>query len=112
MGQTCQKRRLAPTWVMKTLHREQLPVHGVVRLIQQRAHCRHLRVFEHCVPARFLVLYPVAHTLAVFLAFRSTDVVDKTAQSMPKRYHPQACALTAAVQPGVETRAPALPYRG
>jgi hypothetical protein len=77
--QADQIRRLTATRVMKALHGERLPVDGVVRLIQQRAHRRHLGVFEHRISARFLVLDPVADSLAALLTCRGRDVVDQAA---------------------------------
>jgi hypothetical protein len=50
--------------------------------------------------------------LTVFLAFCGCNVVDKTAQSLPKRHYPQVLALAAAVQQGVELRAQPLTFRG
>src|ERR1043166_1773152 len=44
MGQPAQKRLLAPFGVMAAFHREQLPLDGVMGLIQQRAGDGHLRV--------------------------------------------------------------------
>ena len=88
MRQSRQKRCLAPARVMEAFHVEQLAVDGVVRLIERCAHRRHLRVFEHRIPPRFLVIYPVPHAFAVFLAFRRRGLVHKTAQSLPKRHYP------------------------
>jgi hypothetical protein len=51
--QTSQKRLLTPVGMMKPLHHEQLPVEGVVGLIQQRARHRHLRVCQHRIPTGF-----------------------------------------------------------
>jgi hypothetical protein len=64
---------------METFHVEKLAVNSVVRLIERRAHRRHLRVFEHGIPPRFLVIYPVPHAFAVFLSFRGADGIDKAA---------------------------------
>ena len=50
-----------------------------MRLIQKRAGCWHLRVFEDSIPARFFVLEPVAYAFAMVLSNRSGDVVGKTA---------------------------------
>ena len=111
----CQAREigaLASARMMEAFHHEQLAVHGVVSLIQQRAHCWHLRVFEHRTPTRFLVFHPGPHPFAVFLALSGRDMVDKTAQSLPKRDHPQAFALATAVQQGVKLAAQALTHRG
>jgi hypothetical protein len=65
MCQANEKRRLAPARVMEAFHGEKLAVDGVVRLVQNRAHRRHLRVFEHRIPPRFFVLEPVAAYLGL-----------------------------------------------
>ena len=65
MRQPCQKRLLAATGMVKAFHREQFALHGVMRLIQKRAGCWHLRVFEDGMPARFLLLKPTPYTLTV-----------------------------------------------
>src|SRR6266446_1930196 len=82
-----QKRRLAPTRMVEALHGEQLPVHGVVRLVQPCTHRRHLGVFEYRIPAWLFVLDPVAPSLTVFFANRRRTVIDKAAQSLTKRHH-------------------------
>src|SRR4029434_10470289 len=51
MRQAREKRCLAPTGMVESLHGEELAVDGVMRLIQHRAHRRHLRVCEHGIPA-------------------------------------------------------------
>jgi hypothetical protein len=79
MRQTSEKRPLTSARVMEALHREHLPVNSVMRLIQQRTHRRHLRVFEDRIPPHFFVLEPVAHPLAVLLTHHGRDVVGKMA---------------------------------
>ena len=37
MGEPCQKRLLAPAWMVKSFHRDEFPLHGVVRLVAQGA---------------------------------------------------------------------------
>ena len=66
--------RLTPTGMVETLHGKQLPIHGVVGLIQQRAAGRHLWVGEHRIPPRFLGLKPAPHALAMLLAHCRGDV--------------------------------------
>src|SRR5260370_33558770 len=51
MGEPSQKRLLASFGMMEALHHEQLPVDGVMRLIQERAGHGQLRVCEHRIPA-------------------------------------------------------------
>ena len=80
--QVCQageKHRLTPAGMVEALHGEKLAVDGVVRLIQHGAHRWHLGVGEHRIPARFLCLEPVAHTLAVLCANGRGDVVGTVA---------------------------------
>ena len=72
-----EKRLLAATWVMKPFHDEQLPLDSVMRLIQQGAGCRHLGVFEHGIPAGFLLPKPAPDALAVGGPRRGGDVVHK-----------------------------------
>ena len=74
-----EKRRLAPTRVMKAFHVEELAVDRVMRLIQCRAHRRHLRVFEHRIPARFLLFEPIPYAFTVLLAHCGRDVGGKAA---------------------------------
>ena len=65
MYQPSQKRLLAPFEMMKALHHAELPVDGVMRLIEQGAGHGHTGVFEYGIPARFLVLEPLLHALPV-----------------------------------------------
>jgi len=53
MGEPAQKRLLAPVGMMEALHHEELPVHSVMRLIEQRTGHGHLRVFKDGIPAGF-----------------------------------------------------------
>ena len=86
----------------ESLHGEQLAVHGVVRLIQNCTHRRHLGVFEYRVSARFFGLKPVANTLAVRLAHRRVDAIGKMAQALTQGHHSQAFALSTPMQQSVE----------
>ena len=49
------KRLLTPLGMMEAFQREQLPLDGIMGLIQQAAGDGYLRVCEHHVPTRFLV---------------------------------------------------------
>ena len=54
--QVCQpreKRLLASVWMVKAFHGKQLPLDGIMGLIQERAGHRHLGVCEDGIPARF-----------------------------------------------------------
>ena len=77
--QSCKKRLLAPARVMKPFHGEQLPLDGVMGLIQEGARGGHLRVFEHRIPAGFLRLKPASHALAIGRSRRVGDVVGEVA---------------------------------
>ena len=65
VSQAGEKRLLAAPWVMKAFHGEQFPLHRVMRLIEQRARHRHLRVFQDRIPARLLGLPPAPPTRAI-----------------------------------------------
>src|SRR6266478_8802494 len=60
-----EKHLLAPFGVMEAFHREQLPLDGVMGLIQQGAGGGHLRVCEHRIPPGFLLLEPAPDALAI-----------------------------------------------
>jgi hypothetical protein len=75
--QPCQKRLLVTPRVMKAFHREELPLDGVMGLIQQGTGHGHLRVGKHRIPARLLVLHPTSHALASGRSSRAGDVVHK-----------------------------------
>src|SRR5438105_15503262 len=89
-----QKRLLAAVWVMEAFHGEQLPLKGVMGLIEQSAGCRHLRVGEDGIPARLLGLKPASHERASSGSSGGGDVVQKVAEPLPQRKHAQAFALT------------------
>jgi hypothetical protein len=69
-------------------HYEQLPVDGVVDLIQQCAGRWHPGVFDDRIPARLLVLEPLPYACAVGRSSRGGDVVRKAAQPLAQRTHP------------------------
>jgi hypothetical protein len=77
--QACEKRLLASSWVVKPFHHEEFSVNGIMDLIQEGAGHGHLRVCEHCIPARLLVLKPASYALAVGRPSRVGDVVGKVA---------------------------------
>ena len=93
VSQACEKRLLAPARVMKAFHGEQFPLDGVMRLIEQRARDRHLRVFEDGIPPGLLVVEPLSYALAVGHPSRRSDMVSKTPQPLAEGKHPQALAL-------------------
>ena len=77
--QPWKKRLLAPFGMMEALHREPWPFHGVMGLIQQGARHRHLRVFEHRIPPRLLLLEPAPDALPVGHPCAVCHVVGKVA---------------------------------
>jgi hypothetical protein len=72
---------------------------------QQRAGDGHLRVGEHRIPPRLLLLHPAPHPRAIGWPGRGGDVVRKVAQSLAQRKHPQALALARSVEQSVQLRA-------
>ena len=74
--------------MMEALHHEELPVNRVMGLIQQGAGHRHLRVCEDRIPACFLGLKPLAHTVAVGLPCGMGDMVGKVASPLAQSKHP------------------------
>ena len=70
--------------MMEAFHHEQLPIDGVVGLIQQGARHGHLGVCEHGIPARLFVLEPLSHPLAIGRSRHSADVIDKAAPHLPR----------------------------
>jgi hypothetical protein len=105
VGEPCEKRLLASTWVMKAFHGEQLPLDGIMGLIQQGAGHRHLGVFENGIPARLFVLHPAPHPRAIGGPSCGSDMIGKAAQPLAERKHPQTLPLSRAVPQGVELRA-------
>jgi hypothetical protein len=79
MGESSQKRLLAPVGMMEALHHEELPVNRVMRLIQEGAGHRPLGVCEDRLPAGFLLLKPAPYTLAIGDPCCGGDVVGKVA---------------------------------
>jgi hypothetical protein len=77
MCQPDKKCLLASIWMMKSFHHEQFPVYGVMGLIQQGAGDWHLRVFEHRIPAGFLLLNPMPYACAMSYPSRGGHMVGK-----------------------------------
>jgi len=107
-----QKRSLTAPWMMEPLHRKQLPLDGIMGLIEQRAGHGHLRVCEDRIPASLLGLKPASHALAIGRSSGGSDVVHTVAEPLPQRKHPQALALACPVPQGVELCAQRLARRG
>ena len=100
-----EKGLLTATGMVKPFHGKELPLDGVMGLIQERAGHRHLGGCKDGIPARLLLLYPAPHTLAVRRPSRGGDVSGKAPSPLPQRKHPPARALARPVQQGVERRA-------
>jgi hypothetical protein len=98
MGESSQKRLLPPVRMMEALHHEQLPLHGVMRLIPQGAGDGHLRVCEHRIPAGFLLVKPAPHPLAIGRLRCVGDVIDTVTSPLAERKHAQPFALSHSVQ--------------
>jgi pyridoxal phosphate-dependent enzyme len=98
VGEPRQKYPLAPVGMMKGFHHEQLPVNGVMRLIQEGAGHRHPGVFQHRIPAGFLLVKPAPHPLAIGCSGRGSDVLDKVAEPLTERHHAQALTLSHPVE--------------
>jgi len=107
-----EKRLLAPFGVMEAFHREPLPLDSVVGLISQGAGHRHLRICEHRIPARFLLLNPAPHARAIGCPSRGGDVIGKVAQPLAQRKHAPAFALACPGEQRVALRAQGLADRG
>src|SRR5262245_45174030 len=58
VGEPCEKRLLTAPGMMEALHRKELPLEGVMRLIQQGAGYGHLWGCEDHIPAGFLLVKP------------------------------------------------------
>src|SRR5262245_18294249 len=74
-----EKRLWTATGRVKALHRKELPLDGVMGLIQQGPGHGHLRVCQHRIPTGLLVLYPASYPLAIGRPCRVRDVLDKVA---------------------------------
>src|SRR5438093_72998 len=94
----CWTQEMAETW-------STLPSRSI------RGH-RHTGVFEHRIPARFLVVDPLPDAFAVGRPSCASDGVRKAAQLLAGCKHSQAFALSTPVYQGVELRAERLADRG
>jgi hypothetical protein len=92
--QSSEKRLLAATWMVKPLHREEVPLEGVVGLIQQRAGHRHLRVFKHRIPTRLLAVEPASYALAVGHPCAVRHMIGNVAEPLTQRTYSQALPLS------------------
>ena len=79
MGQSSQKRLLTLVRMMEAFHHAQLPLDGVMRLIEQGTGHWHLGVCKHRIPARFLLLKPLSYACAVGCPGCVRDMVSEVA---------------------------------
>src|SRR5215468_6364607 len=98
--------------MVEAFHHKQLPLEGVVGLVEESAGGWHLWIFKDGIPPRLLVLEPAPHPLAVGWSSGGGDMVHKAAEPLPQRKHPQALALACPVPQGVALRAQRLAHRG
>jgi hypothetical protein len=71
-------------------------------LIQQGAGGWHTRVFQHRIPAGFLVLEPAPDAFPVDRPSRARDVASKVAEPLAQRKHAQTFALACVVEQRME----------
>jgi hypothetical protein len=74
-----EKRLLMATGMVKPFHGKELPLDGVMGLIQQSTGHGHLRVCKHGIPTCLLVLHPAPDPRAIGRTRRVGDVVNKVA---------------------------------
>ena len=111
VGQPRQNRLLAAFGMMEALHHEQLPLDGVMGLIQQCTGHGHLWVCEDRIPARLLLLEPAPDPLPMSRPGLLRHMVGEVASPLAQGNHPQTLTLTRPVQEGVELRAECLAHR-
>src|SRR5262249_6017689 len=104
VGEPCEKRLLTAPGMMEALHRKELPLEGVMRLIQQGAGYGHLWGCEDHIPAGFLLVKPAPRPLALSCSSRGAGGVVKVAEPLPERHRAQALPLSLPVAQGVELR--------
>jgi hypothetical protein len=104
--------RWAPLGMMEPAHHEQLPVDGMVGLIQPRAGHWQTGVVEDRLPGRFLGPDPVPYALAVDRPRRVHDMIRNVAQVLAERQHAYAVARASPVQEPRPPRVARLADRG
>jgi hypothetical protein len=91
---------LAPVLMVKPFHHKELAVNRVLRVVQHCATHRHLRIIEHRIPSRFLVLEPLSHPITIGLACLTADRGGKVTSLLAQGNHPQIFALATAKEQG------------
>jgi hypothetical protein len=99
VGEPCEKRLLAAPGMVAALPHEELPLDGVMGSIQQGAGGWHTRVFQHRIPAGFLVLEPAPDACPVDRPSRARDVARQVAEPLAQRQHAPTGALACVVEP-------------
>ena len=110
MREPREKCLLVATGMMEPLHGEELPLDGVVGLIQERAGHGHLGIFQDGIPAHLLLLKPAPHPRSVGRPCRGGNVIGKVAEPLPQGKYPQALALACPVEQRVELGAQGLAH--
>jgi hypothetical protein len=82
--QPSQERLVAPVWMMEAFHRKQLPLNGVMGLIQEGARGGHLRVLEDRIPVHLLGLQPALHPCTIGGSSGMGDMVRKAPHPLAK----------------------------
>ena len=78
---------LTASRMVKPFPGKELPLDGVMGLIQERAGHRHLGGCKDRIPARLLLLYPAPDPLAIRRPSRGGDVLCKATQPLAQRKH-------------------------
>ena len=82
--QTVEEHILASFFMMEAFHHEELPVHGIVCLIQKRRGGRHLTIPKQRIPTSFLLANPGAYGLSIDNASCLGDFFAETSQFLAK----------------------------
>ena len=67
-----------------TIH-EQLPIHGIVELVNQRRRPWNVGIFKQDVPSRLLPVYPLMHALSILLSCECCDLLYEPSQPLTQR---------------------------
>ena len=70
---------------MEPLHHEQLPVHCIVELIDQRRRPGNVGIRKQDVPSRLFPLYPSSHPTSILCSPETLNVLYEPSQPLPKR---------------------------
>lgn len=102
----------APGWRMAAFQHPPVPLDGMMGLIPERRGHRPTRGFAPRRPARFLVVAPWPHAVAVGRPRRAHEGVRHAAPLLAEGTPPQACVLSTPMPQGIERRAARRADRG